>query len=166
MAHPTTLHEIIDDVRSRWRWKLGLRGVAQVLAVALGLFLLAAYGMEWAKFSPASIIAARVVFAVALLASLYFFLLLPLRRKVTDEQVALYLEEHEPSLQTTLLSAVEASRSASADRSPALVRKVIEQAVEACARANAVQRVDQTPLRRHGAAAAAIVAAAVLAVLV
>ena len=34
----------------------------------------------------------------------------PLRRKVTDEQVALYLEEHEPSLQATLLSAVEASQ--------------------------------------------------------
>jgi hypothetical protein len=30
----------------------------------------------------------------------------PLRRKVSDEQVALYLEEHEPALQATLLSAV------------------------------------------------------------
>ena len=34
----------------------------------------------------------------------------PLLRRVTDEQVALYLEEHEPSLQAAIISAVEVER--------------------------------------------------------
>jgi hypothetical protein len=85
---PTTLHEIIADVRQRWRLKLALRGAARVLGVVLVLFLVAAYGMEWARFSPASIIAARVIFLLTIVGSLYAFLWVPLRRKVTDEQVA------------------------------------------------------------------------------
>src|SRR5918993_5431581 len=122
--------EIIAEVRARWRAKLVLRGVVRVAAVALGLFLLAAYGMEWAKFTAASIIAARVLMAVALAASVYFFLFVPLRRRVTDEQVALYLEEHEPSLQATLISAVEASRTSRTLTSTALVQRLVEQAIE------------------------------------
>ena len=41
-----------------------------------------------------------------------WFFARPLSRKVTDEQVALYLEEHEPTLDSTILSAMEASRAA------------------------------------------------------
>jgi hypothetical protein len=163
---PSTLHEIIADVRRRWRLKLALRGATRVLGVVLVLFLVAAYGMEWARFSPASIIASRVIFALALVGSFYLFLFVPLRRKVSDEQVAMYLEEHEPSLQATLLSAVEASRGGTGAESTALVRKVIEQAVEACAQHDAVRRLEQTPLRQHGAAVAAIAAVALLSVLV
>ena len=58
------------------------------------------------RSSPARVAAGRRVAR----ASCCWFLVRPLRRQVTDEQVALYLEEHEPSLQATLLSAVEASR--------------------------------------------------------
>ena len=94
---------------------------------------LAAYGMEWARFSGASIIAARVATGSSCSRPrLYWFLSVPLRRRVTDEQVALYLEEHEPSLQATLLSAVEASQSGHMPESAALVRRVVEQAIEAC----------------------------------
>ena len=107
---PTGLHQIINEVRGRWRMKLALRGVAWAAGVSVALFLLAAYAMEWARFTPVSIIGARVLLAAAILASIYYFLVRPLRRRVTDEQVALYLEEHEPSLQATLVSAVEASR--------------------------------------------------------
>ena len=49
------------EVRTRWRLKLALRGaVARRRASRSALFLLAAYGMEWARFSAASIIASRV----------------------------------------------------------------------------------------------------------
>ena len=120
---PTSLLDIISEVRTRWRMKLALKGALSVAAIAFGLFLLAAYGMEWARFSGASIIAARVVMLVVLAASAYWFLFVPLRRRVTDEQVALYLEEHEPSLQATLLSAVETSQSGHVPESTALVRR-------------------------------------------
>ena len=106
----TSLLNIIAEVRRRWRFKLLMRGTVCVAGIAFALLLLAAYGMEAARFSPTSILAGRIALGAALLACIGWFLVRPLRRRVTDEQVALYLEEHEPSLQETLLSAVEASR--------------------------------------------------------
>src|SRR5688572_31043835 len=89
---PNDLFGIIAHVRTRWRLKLALRGAACVLGVAFVLFLLAAYGMEWLRFTTASIIASRVLLAVAFGLSVYWFLVRPLRRHVSDDQVALYLE--------------------------------------------------------------------------
>ena len=162
-SSPTNLLDIIGEVRTRWRMKLALRGALAVAGIGFGLFLLAAYGMEWARFSGASIIAARVAMLVVLAASAYWFLWVPLRRRVTDEQVAMYLEENEPSLQATLLSAVETSQNGHIPESTALVRRVVEQAIEACVRMDASRRVEQQPLRRYAAALGGIALVAVLA---
>ena len=159
------LIDIINQVRNRWRAKLTLRGVVWVLAIAFSLFLLAAYGLEWARFTGNSIMAARVGIVVAIVASVWFFLVRPLRRRVTDEQVALYLEEHEPSLQATLVSAIEANRGGESSQSEALVRRLVEQAVEACALMNAPRRVEEAPMRRYGALLAGVAAVAVASVL-
>ena len=74
--------------------------------------------------------------------------------------VALYLEEHEPSLEATLLAAVEAERSGER-YSPALVKGLVRAAVE---RAHAVddgRRVDQKQLYRSGGVFAAVAVAAI-----
>ena len=160
----SNLTQVIRSLRSRWRLKLALRGVVRVVAIALALLLTAAYGMEWARFSASSIIAARVLIAVVLLASIFYFLVQPLRRRVTDEQVALYLEEHEPSLQAILVSAVEADRSGS-DASGQLVRRLVEQAIEACVSTDAARRVEEASLRRWSALLAGAAVVGVLAVL-
>src|SRR6187401_3843691 len=128
---PTDLLGIIAEVRRRWRLKLALRGVVRALAILVAFFLIAAFLMQWDRFSPLSIVLARVALAVTLATSVYWFLVRPLRQRVSDEQVALYLEEHEPTLQATLLSAVEASRAGATVESETLVRKVVEQAIEA-----------------------------------
>src|SRR5919107_635062 len=88
---PASLLDIIGDVRRRWRLKLAIRGAARVAAIAFVLLLIAAFGMEWARFNSVSIVASRVLLVVALLASIVWFVVRPLRRRVTDEQVALYL---------------------------------------------------------------------------
>ena len=49
----------------------------------------------------------------------------PLLRSVSDEQVALYLEEHEPSLEAAIISAVEAQDSGQPGQSPALVGSAV-----------------------------------------
>jgi hypothetical protein len=165
---PSNLTEVIHDVRSRWRMKLALRGAVRSIGVAVALFFVAAYALEWARFSPSSIIAARVLLLAAVLGSVYYFLIRPLRRRVTDEQVALYLEEHEPSLQATLISAVEANghgSHANESASAALVRRLVEQALEACAATDAVRRVEQVPLRRWGIVLGSVAAATILIVL-
>jgi hypothetical protein len=163
---PTDLLGIIAEVRRRWRLKLALRGIVRVLAVLVAFFIVAALLMQWDRFSPLSILVARVALAATLATSVYWFLFRPLRKQVTDEQVALYLEEHEPSLQATLLSAVESSRTGNPSESEALVKRVVEQALEVCANLNAAHRVEMRPLKRNALALSAVAAVTLLALLV
>jgi hypothetical protein len=157
LSMPSDLILIIREVRSRWRFRLVLRGLAGVTGVALVLLLIAAFGLEWARFSGASIITARVGMFLALAVSVVWFLILPLRRKVTDEQVALYLEEHEPALQVRLISAVEAEQSGKLIGSSILVRRLVEQAIETCTATDAVRGTERSLLRRQSAALTAVV---------
>ena len=124
----------IRHVRNRWRLRVALRGVAVLLAAALGTLVLSSWGLEVYRFTPAAIITFRVLTYAALLGFGWWFFIRPVSRRVSDEQVALYLEEHEPSLQATVLSAVEEThkgeRSSALDHSPVLVGRLIESAVE------------------------------------
>ena len=89
----------IRHVRNRWRLRVALRSVAVLVAAALGTLLASSYGLEVMKFSPGAIIGFRIVTYLALLAAGWWFFIRPISRRVSDEQVALYLEENEPSLQ-------------------------------------------------------------------
>ena len=86
---------------------------------------------------------------------------------MSDQRVALYIEEHEPSLKATVLSAVEESRrgerGAAADHSPELVRRLIASAVARIRDIDMGRGVEQRSLRRSsGLLLAAGVAAALL----
>src|SRR5688572_6060803 len=161
---PHQLLTIIGQVRSRWRLKLALRGALRMGLIVAVLLFAAAYGIERARYASSAVWMARGIFFAAVVATGYWFVLRPLRRQVTDDQVALYLEEQEPTLQATLLSAVEASR-AGQPESAALVQRVVEQAVEACSRTGASRRVEQMPLRGY-AAGIAVATLAALALVV
>ncbi len=153
------LLRIIRSARRRWRLRVALRGLAAVVAGGLVVLVAAAYGLEYFAFSPASITAFRVVLFVVLAALAVAALVRPLLRSVPDERIALYVEEHEPSLEASLLSAVDAAAPASSGeaRSAALVARLVRDAIE---RAHAVEdgrRIERGGLR---AASAVIVVAA------
>ena len=157
----------IRDVRNRWRLRVALRGVAVLLAAGLGTLVLSAWGLELYRFTPAAIITFRVVTYAALLGFGWWFCIRPVSRRVSDEQVALYLEEHEPSLQATVLSAVEEAhkgdRSAAFDHSPELVHRLIESAVEKIRNVDMGRSVEQRKLQgSSGWLGAAAVAALLL----
>ncbi len=101
------LVNVIRQVRKRWRMKLLLRGGVIFVAGSLLALVLASLGLQTYKFSPGSILALRIVTLSVFALLLVGWLLVPLRRRVTDLQVALYVEEHEPSLQAAILSAVD-----------------------------------------------------------
>ncbi|MGH7464228.1 MAG: hypothetical protein ACREK1_03570, partial [Longimicrobiales bacterium] len=103
------------------------------------------------NFAPGAVVTFRILAAAALLLLVTGFVILPLRRRVTSEQVALYLEEHEPSLQNTLISALDADGAAV---SPALAQRTIEHAVERCREIEGGRRVDRRDLNRFAAAVA------------
>ena len=125
---------VIRHVRNRWRLRVGLRSIAVLAAAYLGTLVASSWGLEVYRFTPAAIVTFRILTGLVLIAFGWWLFVRPVSRRVSDEQVALYLEEHEPSLQATLLSAVEETkkgeRSAALDYSPELVHKVLQSAVE------------------------------------
>ena len=103
--------------------------------------------------------AVRVAIGVLFVGLAYALLVRPLMRRVTDEQVALYLEEHEPSLDAVIISAIENGGSGSGlgQQSPTLLRRLIETAIEKSREVDEGRRVEQTPMRRYSGALAAVV---------
>jgi hypothetical protein len=151
------LADLVSGVRLRWKLRLALRGLAWTAAVSLLVFMAGAFMLERARFAPEVLLWARVIGWSTFLATLCFLVIRPLLRPVTDSQVALYLEEHEPSLEHAVVSALEASRTPGF--SPALAGRVLEGAL---ARAEAVgngRRIEQSALYRFGGALTALVVA-------
>ena len=58
-APSSNLLDIIAEVRTRWRFKLLMRGAVWVAGIGLLLLLTTASGLEWASFRPAAIVAGR-----------------------------------------------------------------------------------------------------------
>ncbi len=154
------LLEVVRQVRRRWRIKLALRGAVGFLLAGLIAILAIAYTLEALKFTPAAIFWFRIVTALVFVAAGAWFFARPLSRKVTDEQVALYLEEHEPSLDSTILSAMEATERPG-DWSPELIRRLIENAIERVHEIQEGERIEREPMKRYVWVAGAVAAVAV-----
>jgi hypothetical protein len=152
-AERQELIDVIRQVRKRWRTRLLLRGAIVVLGGGLLALLLASWGLQMARFSPSSVIGFRIaVFTVfAALAAIWF--IRPMRRQASDVQVALYIEEHEPSLQAAILSAVDAGATSADVARPGvpqvIVDRMIAQAVDKCRESEAVRGVGRLAVRRN-----------------
>src|SRR5437867_11376269 len=103
------LIDVIGRVRNRWRLKLALRGSVIVVAGTLLALMLSASSLEALRFSPTAIISFRILAFLVFASLVAVGFVRPLRRRVTDSQVALYLEEKDPTLEAAILSAIESS---------------------------------------------------------
>src|ERR671934_2096719 len=148
MDHRTQLIDVIRSVRNRWRLRLATRGALVVVAGTLLALLLSASGLESFRFSAAAIIAFRIISVAVFVGLLLYGLVWPLRRRVTDSQVAMYLEESDPTLEAAIISAVEATANGgSSDHSPRLVERLVEQAIERCHVLAAGRVADRSAIR-------------------
>jgi hypothetical protein len=152
MSHHDELLRVIRRVRGRWRWKVVLRSVTVLVGAAILALLAVAYGLERFRFSPAAVVVARVVTYVVLVVLGWFFFVRPLGRRVSDPQVALYLEEHEPSFQEALVSAVDVGAPdrpvARTGESAELLEQLVKSAVERCQRSDVGRGLERRSLRR------------------
>jgi hypothetical protein len=164
MDHRTELVDVIRRVRNRWRVRLALRGAVVVAAGTLLALLLSASGLESFRFSAPAIITFRILTVTVFVGLLIYGLVWPLRRRVTDAQVAMYLEECDPTLEAAIISAVEATTAGSPAHSPRLVEKLVEHAMEQCRAFDDGRAVERTAVQRHAATLAAIAAIAALIV--
>jgi len=145
-----SLSAIIERIRKRWRLRLFVNGLLWTLALATALMLVSAWLLNAWHFSAPAIWLLRIVNLLALLALVLHFCVKPLRRQVDDVLVALYLEEHEPGLNSIMLSAVDARREDSRALSPQLVEQLVERAIDACARVEFGDPVERGKLKRGG----------------
>ncbi len=139
-----------------------LRGLAVVLAAGLVVFLFSTFGIDRLRFDPGAILAFRIISWLSLAVLVVWFVIRPLLRRAPDERVALYLEENEPSLQSSVLSAVaatsESALGSAGDEtmdergfSPLLTRGLIERAAQRVRDVDEGRRVDGRRLRSSSA---------------
>ncbi len=153
---------ILRSLRARWRLRVALRGLSIVVATAVAAFLLSAYGLEALRFSPGAVTAFRLGAWGVVLAAVAYFLVRPLSRRVSDEQVALYLEEHEPTLEASILGAVEVEKHATGALSPHLRGRMVERAVEKARGVEYGRAIDRRGLLRSTGFLSAVSVAALL----
>jgi len=144
------LSVVIERIRQRWRLRLFSDGLLWTLVLATALMLVSAWLLNAWHFSPPVLWLLRLVNLLALVALVLHFCVKPLRRQVDDLQVALYLEEHAPNLNSILLSAVDARRAGNEALSPQLVERLVERAIEACAQVDYGDPVERSKLQLGG----------------
>src|SRR5688572_1440168 len=154
------LLDVVRQVRRRWRIKLALKGAVGFLLAGLVAILVIAYALEALKFTATAIFWFRIVTGLVLVAAGAWFFARPLSRKVSDEQVALYLEEHEPTLDSTILSAMEAAERPG-DWSPVLIRRLVENAIERVHEIQDGERVERESMKRYVWVTGAVAAVAI-----
>ena len=161
------LMSVIRDVRRRWRMRLALRGLTWVIAVTAVLLLIASLGMQRLGFTPQSVLLSRVVAYAGILGVATLFLIRPLIRRVSDHRVALYLEEHEPTLDAAVVSAVDQqeARPARATKSEALSEGVVTSAVHRLRAVERGRRIERRELQRSSAILGAVVLAVAAVIL-
>ncbi len=142
------LFQVIRRVRGRWRLRLLLNGLFKTLAIMLLLFVVSSWLLSYWHFSSPSVWSLRFIMICALVGLLLQICVKPLRRRVSDTSVALYLQEHEPAIKSIMLSAVDATQSAARDTSPQLVTRLVEQALDACEKVGFGHEVERHRLRQ------------------
>lgn len=153
---------ILATVRRRWVLRRLLRGLIG-FTVATGVIgLLAVLVMNGLHFAPAVVTGVRVGSYVLLAVAFGLFVGLPLVRRVTETRLALYVEEHEPSLAMALASAAELKHPVGQTLLPALERALLEQALDACHNVDNGRRVERPNLHRAGMQLALAVASLAL----
>ncbi len=97
----------IRTVRRRWRAQMLVKGIGLFLAAGALVLGLGVWGGDLFGFRPAAVWILRGITGVALILVALRFLYLPLSRRVSDIQIARFVEERFPELQDRLVTAVE-----------------------------------------------------------
>ncbi|HEX9164931.1 MAG TPA: hypothetical protein VF862_03415 [Gemmatimonadales bacterium] len=162
----TDLLALIGRVRRRWRTRRILQGATALVLSGLVLVVAGGGWLAGAGLSAATILALRVVGWMVLVAVLARWTIFPLVRRVSDEQVALYVEEHEPGLEAALVSALEQVKSTVPPASPTLADRVVAEAIRRLRDSDDGRRIEAAGLRRATLAVVGAAGVAALAVVI
>jgi hypothetical protein len=97
----------IRQVRRRWRSQILVRGISLFLASAIALLVLGIWGADLFGFRPAAVWIMRFLAGGTVVFVAWYFLYRPLSARISDVQIAQFIEERYPKLEDRLVAAIE-----------------------------------------------------------
>ena len=149
------LHDLLRKARSRRQLLLTLRGVAIVVATVAVVLLLTGWAAHRYRYNTSALLVLRIAALLTCLATLYFALLRPLLKRITDTRLARLIEERSPGVEDRLVTAVEFSDGNSAHISPAIVNRLYRDADSVSASVDVRNVIRRSRLLTYGGAALA-----------
>ncbi len=124
------IKRIILEIKSRWKRRALMQGFA--LTIFTGIFVTALYAIVSFQFSLLPFYQyIGIAFAVfAVLVVFVHFVIKPAMRKLSDDQIALYIEEQIPDLEDRLISAIEIGSKIEKGGDNELINKLVNDAAD------------------------------------
>jgi hypothetical protein len=97
----------VREVRARWRTQVLVKGLSLFLVSAIALLVFGVWGADLFGFKPAAVWTVRFLTGGAVLYIAWYFLYVPLRARVSDVQIALFIEDRYPQLEDRFVTAIE-----------------------------------------------------------
>jgi hypothetical protein len=154
--NPDVLQDLLRRARSRRQLLLSLRGVAISVGVVAVVLLLTGWGAHRYRYNSAALIVLRIGALLTCLATIYFALLRPLLKRISDARLARLIEEHSPGTEDRLVTAVEFSNGNAESRiSPAIMNRLYQDANSVSAMLDVRNIIRRSRLLLYGGAALA-----------
>jgi hypothetical protein len=150
------LQDLLRRARSRRQLLLSLRGVAISVGVVAALVLLTGWTAHRYRYNGSALLTLRIGACLMVLATIYFALLRPLLKRISDARLARLIEEHSPGTEDRLVTAVEYSNGNNESHiSPAIVNRLCQDANSVSALLDIGNVVRRSRLLLYGGAALA-----------
>src|SRR5215208_135740 len=148
------LQDLLRRARARRQLLLSLRGVAISAGVVAVVLLLTGWVAHRYRYNGSALIVLRIGAVLMCLATIYFALLRPLLKRISDARLARLIEEHSPGTDDRLVTAVEYSND-NRRISPAIVSRLYQDANSVSAMLDVGNVIRRSRLLLYGAAALA-----------
>jgi len=161
----TTLQSLLQKTRSRRRLLLTLRGVAIVIGVLAVVLLLTGWTAHRYRYNGNALVVLRAGAFLVVLTTIYFALLRPLLKRISDSRLARLIEERSPGTDDKFVTAVEyAGDDPSRKVSPAILKRLYRDADDSSATVEISNIIRHSRLLFYGGSALAslLIFAAVL----
>src|ERR1044072_9372992 len=121
MPESSLLQNVLHQTRRRRQLLIVLRGVAIILCAFAAVLLLSGWAAHRFRTNTAALVVLRIGALLACLATLYFALIRPLLKRISDSRIARLIEEGTPGTEDTLVSEIKYSHT-HANISPAIIK--------------------------------------------
>src|SRR6185503_3037261 len=148
------LQDLLRRARSRRQLLLSLRGVAISVGVVAALLLLTGWAAHRYRYNGGALLTLRIGALLMILATIYFALVRPLFKRISDARLARLIEERSPGTEDRLVTAVEYSN-ADSRISPALVNRLYRDANSVSGTLDVSNVIRRSRLMLYGGAALA-----------